>query len=67
MAYLPLVVLHASVAMRIVGDLIEELGRLRAWGAMGNALAIGLFLATTVRSLDRSHGRAPASRASPIM
>jgi hypothetical protein len=49
--YLPVVVLHVSVAMRVAGDLVEELGRLRAWGGLGNAAAIGLFLATTAGSL----------------
>jgi hypothetical protein len=47
------VVLHVSIAMRVVGDLIEELGRLRAWGALGNAAAIALFVVTTVGSLTR--------------
>jgi hypothetical protein len=49
--YVQLVLLHVSVAARIVGDLIEELGRLRAWGALGNATAILLFVVTTVGSL----------------
>jgi len=49
--YLPLVVLHVSVAMRLAGDLVEDLGRFRAWGGLCNAAAIGLFLATTAESL----------------
>ncbi|HEX7796080.1 MAG TPA: hypothetical protein VF456_17080 [Vicinamibacterales bacterium] len=50
--YLPLVLLHVSVAMRLTGDLVDELGRLRAWGGLWNAAAIGLFLATTAGSLQ---------------
>jgi hypothetical protein len=57
--YLPLFVLHASVAMRLAGDLIEELGRLRAWGGLWNAVAIALFMAITVGSLFSVH---PVSR-----
>ena len=61
--YLPLVVLHASVAMRLSGDLIEALGRLRVWGGLWNAVAIGLFAATTAGSLlnVRSLSRVPAA------
>jgi hypothetical protein len=51
MLYLPLIVLHVSVAMRLAGDLSEELGRLRAWGGLWNAVAIGLFAARTASSL----------------
>jgi hypothetical protein len=49
--YLPMVILHVSVAMRLAGDLIEELGRFRAWGGLWNAVAIALFAATTAGSL----------------
>jgi hypothetical protein len=48
--YFHLVVLHVSIASRVVGDLVEEFGRLRAWGALGNAAAIVLFFVTTVGS-----------------
>jgi hypothetical protein len=51
MLYLPLIVLHVSVAMRLAGDLSEELGRFRAWGGLWNAVAIGLFAARAAGSL----------------
>jgi hypothetical protein len=53
--YAHLVVLHVATAMRVVGDLNQELGRLRAWGALGNAAAIALFVVTTVGSLTSSN------------
>jgi hypothetical protein len=43
--YLPLVVLHASLAERIVGDLLM-LHAVRERGAIGNAAAIALFILT---------------------
>jgi hypothetical protein len=43
--YLPLVVLHASLAERIAGALLLE-PAWRARGALGNAAAIALFIAT---------------------
>jgi hypothetical protein len=56
--YVHLVVLHASVAMRIIGDLVDQVGRLRAWGALGNAVAIALFVIATAGSLSSKAGRA---------
>lgn len=41
--YVPLVLLHLSLAVRVAGDLPGAVA-LRAWGALGNAGAIGLFL-----------------------
>ena len=49
-AYGPLVVLHASLLLRLVSDGLNWPAG-RAWGASGNALAIGLFLLNTVASL----------------
>jgi len=49
-AYGPLVVLHASLLLRLVSDGLNWPAG-RAWGAGGNALAIGLFLLNTVASL----------------
>jgi len=57
-AYVPLVVLHLSVAMRVIGDLVDAFGRLRVWGALGNALAIVLFMTATVMSVSMGHRRA---------
>lgn len=42
-AYAPLVVLHGSLLLRVTGDL-ANLPTLRTWGAVGNAVAVGLFL-----------------------
>ncbi len=49
--YLHLGVLHASVLLRIIGDLVEDLGRWRAWGALLNVVALLLFMATTARAV----------------
>ncbi|MBW7902225.1 MAG: hypothetical protein H3C26_12135 [Rhodocyclaceae bacterium] len=43
--YLPLLVLHASLLLRVGGDLAGDV-QLRAWGAAGNALCIALFVLT---------------------
>jgi hypothetical protein len=43
--YLPLVVLHASLAERIVGDLLL-MHAVRQRGAIGNAAAIAIFILT---------------------
>ncbi|MCX7960658.1 MAG: hypothetical protein N2653_03660 [Burkholderiales bacterium] len=51
--YAPLALLHATVALRIVGDL-AAFAPLRAAGASGNAAAIALFLVTMAsRALAR--------------
>lgn len=50
-AYVPLAVLHLSVAVRLLGDLVEELGRWRAWGGLLNAAALLLFVVNTAASL----------------
>jgi hypothetical protein len=49
--YVPLMGLHASVALRLVGDLAAEWGRLPSWGGMCNALAIGLFVISPFASI----------------
>jgi hypothetical protein len=43
--YLPLALLHGSLALRVIGDL-TELGAVRIAGAAGNAAAIMLFIVT---------------------
>ena len=53
LAYVPLVLLHASLGLRLVGDLLLAGGiagafPVRAWGGMLNAVAVVLFLALTV-------------------
>src|SRR5262249_38606214 len=47
--YGPLIALHASVALRLIGDLIEPLARLRSWGGLLNAAALLLFVVNTAR------------------
>jgi hypothetical protein len=44
--------LHASLAVRIAGDLLPSLGA-RQWGGLGNALALVVFLGNTVGSVRR--------------
>jgi len=41
--YLPLAILHFSVGLRLVGDMIEELARWRAWGGLFNAASMLVF------------------------
>lgn len=52
-AYVPLVLLHGSLVLRLVGDLWPDLGRWRAWGGLGNALALVTFLAGTAWAVRR--------------
>jgi len=49
--YLHVGVLHISLLLRVAGDLSEELGRLRSWGGLLNAVALIGFVANTVRSI----------------
>lgn len=46
--YAPYAVLQGSVAVRLIGDFVETLGRWRAWGGLLNALALLLFMVTVV-------------------
>jgi hypothetical protein len=50
--YVPLFLLHASLLLRVVGDLMGW-GPGRQWGGLLNALAVLLFLITLVRGLLR--------------
>jgi len=56
--YLPLIVLDASLLLRVGGDLVGS-NALRAWGAAGNALCIALFVLTMAAAAisGRSRGR----------
>jgi hypothetical protein len=58
--YLPLVLLHASLAVRVLGSLAENGAALRL-GAWGNAAAIALFIVTAATLvLGRAkHGQGP--------
>jgi hypothetical protein len=53
--YLPLVLLQCSLAVRVIGDLVEDLGRYRAWGGVLNAAAMLLFVLCAASSCHR-HG-----------
>jgi hypothetical protein len=50
--YVPLTALHASLAVRIAGDVLAE-GAWRAAGGLGNAAAIALFVASTIGAVVR--------------
>lgn len=52
--YAHLLLLHASLVVRLIGDFSEELGRWRAWGGAMNAATLALFVLNTVWSLIRS-------------
>ena len=63
--YLPLVVLHGSLAFRVAGGLAGE-PAIRAAGSVGNALAIALFVATAATQVIRrmpGSARRPRARA----
>jgi hypothetical protein len=55
--YLPLAVLHVSLVIRVLGDLIASASA-RQLGALGNAAAIATFLMAVVCARRRS----PSSR-----
>jgi hypothetical protein len=56
-----LAVLHASVALRVAGDVTGWMPG-REWGGALNALALGLFLASTLTSVLRPAGRPAPDR-----
>jgi hypothetical protein len=49
--YLHVGVLHLSLIVRVVGDLVDVLGRWRGWGGLLNAVALLLFMLNTGRSM----------------
>ena len=49
--YLHVGVLHLSLVVRVVGDLVDVLGRWRGWGGLLNAVALLLFMLNTGRSM----------------
>jgi hypothetical protein len=51
--YAPYAVLQGSVALRLIGDFVDVLGRWRAWGGLLNAIALLLFAATVLVSATR--------------
>jgi len=54
--YLPLILLHGSLFVRIIGDLGAAFG-LRQWGGLLNVIAILLFLAITMSVIVRANTR----------
>jgi hypothetical protein len=59
--YAHVALLHVSLAIRVIGDLVEDLARWRVWGGLLNAACLLLFLANTVSSIgstDRRRGAA---------
>lgn len=58
LAYLPLVALHLSLVLRVIGDL-AGLGELRRWGGLLNGVAIGLFVAVTLAAIWRARSALP--------
>ncbi len=55
--YVHLAILHASVALRLTGDLVDALGRWRAWGGLLNALALLVFVVNSAWSIARGSPR----------
>ena len=51
--YVPLQLLHASVALRLLGDALARF-ELTRWGALGSALALAAFIAVMVSAVLRS-------------
>ncbi len=61
--YLHLVLLHATLLLRVTGDLATW-PEARKWGAVGNAVAIGLFLLNTISGIILSRLSLKSSRRS---
>jgi len=61
--YVPLALLHASLALRVAGDLSDG-PVLRAIGAAGNAVAIGVFIITAATLALRAQQDAKAKKGS---
>lgn len=64
--YVHLVVLHASLVLRLTGDLFDDFALRRA-GSWGNVIAIAVFLASTVAAAVQSRPAAQAAHASGTM
>ncbi|GAB4358929.1 MAG: hypothetical protein Kow006_27700 [Gammaproteobacteria bacterium] len=50
--YIPLLVLHASLMLRLGGDLFA-VADWRLWGGLGNGIAIALFVVSTIAAIVR--------------
>lgn len=51
--YVPLVLLHASVLLRVAGDALAD-AQMRAWGGIGNAIAVAAFVLTMAGTAVRA-------------
>ncbi len=51
--YVPLIILHTSLLMRLLGDLVIT-PEWRLWGGMGNGVAIALFLLNILYTVRRA-------------
>jgi hypothetical protein len=58
--FAPLALLHASVALRLTGDLVEEVARYRAWGGLLNAIAVLAFAIIAINQIVRAEPRVRA-------
>jgi hypothetical protein len=54
MFYAHVVILHASLAARMIGDLVPALGTWRAWGGLLNAVAVFAFVGNSAWGIARS-------------
>lgn len=63
--YAHLLLLHASVAIRLTGDLVDDLGRWRYWGGLLNMCALAVFLINTVASVALASAREGRGTAAP--
>ncbi|NJD35321.1 MAG: hypothetical protein FIA96_10910 [Betaproteobacteria bacterium] len=61
LAYLPLALLHGSLAWRVAGSLLDGFALTRQ-GGMANALALLLFILTLLASVFRGRQEIPAAR-----
>jgi hypothetical protein len=59
--YLPLALLHASLALRIAGDLSAQMAW-RQWGAAANAVTLLLFVAAVAAGVLRGRSASASSR-----
>jgi hypothetical protein len=60
LVYLPLVLLHASLAWRVAGSLIDSLS-LTSQGGMANALALLVFILVMLGSVLRGRRDTPTA------
>jgi hypothetical protein len=64
--YVHVALLHASLSLRLTGDLVDDLARWRVWGGLLNAACLALFVlntaSATIASTDRRRAAALGSR-----